>query len=357
MIPILNSYFITFLLLSCVPSPTQNEETRLKIDDTGQENNSPPDGDSGMDTHIDLDNIDPEDDCNSSLGQEMDDVLTTHFTHWLNQEGYDSSRLARIDISGGSFGGLISEVDCIRKEPIIFIHGNSDQALYGIFGGWEASRTYFLAQGYRSSELYATTYGQPALRVASDYTHDKDNILQLRQFIEAVISYTGAEKIDIISHSLGVTMTRRAILGGVEYDRDGESYEIGAPLTEKIDSFVGIAGGNQGLASCALAGAMYPICDEEIGLHPGWLSGETVLNRSRIIETLNTEARYEGDFIYSMWTNQDAILGPNCLVWGVNSCQIPNQDGEYSSLFLDHIGMKNQTAEIQHSLVVEHILP
>jgi len=36
----------------------------------------------------------------------------------------------------------------------------------------------------------------------------------LRAFTEAVIAYTGAAKIDVIGHSMGVTLSRRVIKGG-----------------------------------------------------------------------------------------------------------------------------------------------
>lgn len=340
----LNSIPITFLLISCVPSSPKNQEIIIEIEDTSD----PEDSSADTDTNVD---------CDLTLGQEMDINVTEHFLNWLTLQDYDASKMARADVVGGSFGGMISAADCVTKEPIIFIHGNSDQAILGVFGGWEQSREYFLSQGYRSAELYATTYGFPSLQLGSDYTHDKESILQIRQFIEAVLDYTKADKIDIITHSLGVTMTRRAILGGLEQDLDGSEYEIGETLTDKIDTFLGIAGGNQGLTNCSLMGTTTPICHEELGLYPGWWSGAEVVDRSTILDTLNEHTRYEGDFIYSMWANNDAILGPNCLVWGVNSCQIPEQDGEYSSLLLDHLQLKTDTAEIQYSMVVEHIVP
>jgi len=37
----------------------------------------------------------------------------------------------------------------------------------------------------------------------------------LRAFTEAVLNYTGAEKINVISHSMGVTLSRRVIKGGI----------------------------------------------------------------------------------------------------------------------------------------------
>ena len=40
----------------------------------------------------------------------------------------------------------------------------------------------------------------------------------LRAFIEAVLTYTKADKVDVISHSMGVTLARKAIQGGNSKD-------------------------------------------------------------------------------------------------------------------------------------------
>ena len=45
-------------------------------------------------------------------------------------------------------------------------------------------------------------------------SHNKDNVMFTRKFMDAVFAYTGAEKINVISHSMGVTLARGAIKGG-----------------------------------------------------------------------------------------------------------------------------------------------
>lgn len=40
----------------------------------------------------------------------------------------------------------------------------------------------------------------------------------LRAFVEAVIAYTGAPQVNIISHSMGVTLARKVIKGGSAQD-------------------------------------------------------------------------------------------------------------------------------------------
>lgn len=73
----------------------------------------------------------------------------------------------------------------------------------------------------------------------------------LRAFTEAVISYTGATKIDIIGHSMGVTLGRRVVKGGI-VNAAPNPFNLGPSLASKVDTFIGIAGANFGLYSCYL---------------------------------------------------------------------------------------------------------
>lgn len=71
----------------------------------------------------------------------------------------------------------------------------------------------------------------------------------------AVLDYTGAAKVDIIGHSMGVTLMRKVVQGGAASDAlAGGSYSLGGALTREVDAFVGIAGANQGLVSCSFTG-------------------------------------------------------------------------------------------------------
>jgi triacylglycerol esterase/lipase EstA (alpha/beta hydrolase family) len=103
----------------------------------------------------------------------------------------------------------------ISHDPVIFIHGNGDAALHTqapLATGWSRSIQYFLEQNYTSAELYATTWGDTwgAGNVLDTYStmHTCANLMYLRKYVEAVMAYTGAPKLDVIAHSLGVPMAR-----------------------------------------------------------------------------------------------------------------------------------------------------
>ena len=129
--------------------------------------------------------------------------FTSHFSSWLSTNGYEPTyNLVRADLSGGSYGGKASGTDTVVNQPVIFIHGNSDKAIgTGSAGqtGWNASIDYFLSQGYKTSELYATTWGPADASLSAYQYHSKTNVMKVRKFIEAVKAYTGAAKVDIIA--------------------------------------------------------------------------------------------------------------------------------------------------------------
>jgi triacylglycerol lipase len=71
--------------------------------------------------------------------------------------------------------------------------------------------------------------------------------MRMRAFVEAVLKYTDSPKVNIIGHSMGVTIGRKIIKGGIE---PAGNYDVGSSLKDKVNIFVGIAGANLGLVAC-----------------------------------------------------------------------------------------------------------
>ena len=283
--------------------------------------------------------------------------LTSHFQTWLNSNGYSSYDFNR---GGNSYGGRASASDSVVNQPVIFIHGNSDSALgqSSVLTGWNSSIDYFISQGYKKSELYATTWGDADPYLSAYQYHSKPNIQKIRAFIQAVKAYTGASKVDVVTHSMGVTLARKAILGGSGNDSaNGGSYNLGSPLTSSVDTFVGIAGANWGLVSCYQSGGSTPTCGATNGLYPGYASGSPPWGLSNILYNLNySGSHYEGGYVYSIWSTADEVIGYGNVVYYRYTSQIPGQNGEktFSAYPYGHINSKDLTGYYQWRMVKYH---
>jgi len=172
---------------------------------------------------------------------------------------------------------------------------------------------------------------------------------------EAVLEYTGADHVNVVSHSMGVTLSRKAIKGGMGWDGlAGGYYDLGRPLTDKVDTFVGIAGANQGLASCFKAGPTNPTSGITNGFYPGIAPGG--IGQSWFLQNLNTGDHFEGNHVFSIWSTVDEICGPGNLVFGAHTSEIPGQDGEkvFKRYPYGHFNLKDRTAAIQFDMITKH---
>ncbi|HET7434182.1 MAG TPA: lipase [Thermoanaerobaculia bacterium] len=287
--------------------------------------------------------------------------LSTDFRNWLTTNGYGSYDFVRADVPGGSYGGRAFAGQAVVNQPVIFIHGNSDSAIgtgSSAATGWRASIEYFKSQGYTSAELYATTWGPANSLLASQQYHSKDNLTRLRAFVQAVKAYTGATKVDIITHSMGVTLGRKIIKGGSGNDSlAGGAYTLGSALTSSVDTFVGIAGANRGLVACYNSGPTTPTCGSTNGFYPGYLvGGFGPYGVSSYLVDLASASHYEGTYVYSIWSSADEVVGYGTIVYYESTCRIPGQNGEktFSAYPYGHIGSKDQTPYYQLRMVKYH---
>lgn len=289
-------------------------------------------------------------------------TITSDFQTWCNANGYGGYDFARTDLgASGSYGGRVSAGDTVVNQPVIFIHGNSDAALGAGVGatGWTSSINYFISQGYKTSELYATTWGDANPALSAYQYHSKPNIQKIRAFIQAVKAYTGAAKVDVVTHSMGVTLTRKAILGGTGNDAlNGGAYNLGSSITSSVDTFIGIAGANWGLVSCYQTGGSTPTCAATNGLYPGYSAWAPYpLGLSNILYNINSSgSHYEGAFTYSIWSTVDEIIGYGDVVYGRYTSQVPGQNGEvrFNSVPYGHINSKDLTGYNQWRMVKFH---
>jgi pimeloyl-ACP methyl ester carboxylesterase len=141
----------------------------------------------------------------------------------------------------------------VSRTPVIFLHGNNDTpfaTLCNPYGRMQALAQYLADNGYATSELWGLGYqgdqcdlpGDPTLRSRIAHTNAA-NVPDLRRFVRAVLAYTGAREVDIVGHSLGVTLAR-------EWMRQDNA-------NRQVRRFVAIDGPNQGIINCSPSAANY----------------------------------------------------------------------------------------------------
>ena len=135
----------------------------------------------------------------------------------------------------GGWGG--HEYHCTdpgtEQNPIVFVHGNTHDGC-----DFAEHATEYLERGYGGDALWSITFRE----ATSTHPEMRD---QLEEFVTKIRGYTGADTVDLVSHSLGVT-------GARFWMDDNDRYEW-------VDTFVGCAGANHGTYTCG------PTCEPKPG--------------------------------------------------------------------------------------------
>jgi pimeloyl-ACP methyl ester carboxylesterase len=209
----------------------------------------------------------------------------------------------------------------VEHVPVIFLHGNNDTPFVTAcnpLGYIHNAAQFLLAHGYRASELWGLGYQGDQCDLLTEITRKSGvghstaaAVPLLRAFVKAVLEYTGGDQVDIVGHSLGVTVAREWML-------QDNSYEL-------VRGMVAIDGPNHGIISCSpspanfyqlpASGGFVPdsaICEEYGSDHTQLLSvlngaGETPgPTRYLVIRNVARSSPPSGDFVYV--SAQDGLL-------------------------------------------------
>jgi pimeloyl-ACP methyl ester carboxylesterase len=174
--------------------------------------------------------------------------------------------------NAGEYGGFGGAATCtVTRTPVVFVHGNGDNATsfdaptFQVPGYTKPPSSIYQqlkAAGYKDCELFGVTYLSASQRAAPQTVYETESKYAIvENFIKAVLRYTGQAKVDIVSHSLGVSTAMAAL----SYYGDWGS----------VRRFVNIAGGLHGLDSCIWVGyanAYAPTCGSQ-NIYDGWIFG------------------------------------------------------------------------------------
>jgi len=174
-----------------------------------------------------------------------------------------------VDLHVGGWGGTLTggpscngwSAQHPEQTPVILLHGTTYDAEF-----WRESdsgngtivnvRDRLLSEGYDACAVWALSYDG----ARGYFTYDDINTDEVYDFIGAVRAYLGADAVDVVAHSLGVTITRKAGL-------------VHPDLYSHMRAFVALGGPNHGSSDCRGVGQAHGsyVCEE---LEPGsaWLA-------------------------------------------------------------------------------------
>jgi len=149
--------------------------------------------------------------------------------------------------------------NALKKTPVILVHGNTATAygssLFPKGSDWDTGMQvvadHLRQAGYNASEIWAISYLGKGAKPQMDRSYST-NIEDFRTFTDAVRTYLGVKKVDIIAHSLGNGLVQGYLFGlkqragskaapnaKIEFDSANNRFDA-------IGTWVSLVGGNHG---------------------------------------------------------------------------------------------------------------
>lgn len=205
-------------------------------------------------------------------------------------------------------------------DNVVLVHGNTGKP-----SDWDETYNKLKSKGYSSSQIFRPNWGSKTCPTCNNHSGSEET--PVKNAINDAISSSCTGKIDVIGHSMGVTLAAQQII------KLGKS--------SKVDAFVGIAGAYRGLMSCGV----YPwnVWNSTCGSNGlsvsspflDWLYGKKIASRVYSIKS---------------WVDQIVCATGSCLVYGVHSSQIKNENASYTYSY-GHFGLQSYTSSKQYDLI------
>ncbi len=204
-------------------------------------------------------------------------------------------------------------------DNVVLVHGNT-----GSPDDWDNTYELLLANGYTSSQIFRPSWGSSS---AANNDHNGSEETPVNNAISNALATSCTGKIDVIGHSMGVTLAAQQI--------------IKLNQASNVDAFVGIAGAYRGLWTCGT----YPwnVWTATCGTYGlsisspflDWIYGKTIANRVYSIKS---------------WIDQVVCGTGVCTVGGIHSSRIAGENATYTYNY-GHFGLQTYTASLQYSLI------
>lgn len=206
------------------------------------------------------------------------------------------------------------------KDSVVLVHGNTAAP-----SSWDVTVSTLLSQGYSMDDLYIPDWGSKTCAACNNHSGSEET--PVRNAITDAIGHSCTGKIDVIAHSMGVTLAIEQI------DK--------LAVASSVDTFVGIAGALRGLLSC--------------GVYPYNVWSSTCGYYGLSVQSPFLDSIYGvpvADKVYSIKSYIDQVVCATgtCYVYGVHTSRIWNEDASYT-YGLGHFGLQTDTAAKQVELI------
>ena len=157
--------------------------------------------------------------------------------------GFPDDFPALVDCGGRGAGGVLTgfggaRTDRSNHRPVVLLHGNGTPAQEI----WKHYSAWLLEAGYAPGDIWAVNYlGRDG--GAENPGAFRNNVNDVRLFIDAVLGYLGVDRVDIVALSLGCHLARGYLLGGTE---EG-AFDPALRRADRIATLVLVSGANYGL--------------------------------------------------------------------------------------------------------------
>lgn len=205
-------------------------------------------------------------------------------------------------------------------DNVVLVHGNS-----GSPPDFDNTYVELRARGYADAQIFLPDWGSKTCPACNDHSGSEET--PVANALNAAIASSCTGKIDVIGHSMGVTLAAREILK--------------LNLAAKVDTFVGIAGAYRGLWSCG----MYPFNVPTSTCAANGLSVSSPLLNGIYGKKLAARS-------YSIKSYVDEIVCSTgtCLVYGAHSSSIAGENASYTLAYY-HYQLLWFTAILQADLI------
>ena len=151
---------------------------------------------------------------------------------------------------------------------------------------------------------------------------------------------------------MGVTLGRRVIKGG-QVNAAAMPFNLGVSLSNKVETFIGIAGATWGLTTCYEL-PMYATCNSLNGFYPGYAVGP--MGMSKYLQDLNNDQIKEASHVFSIFSTEDDLIGFGDIVWGRYTSVWPTVDASKVFIYENHchMALRDETAPEQFNLITKH---